>query len=66
MIRFLGVSDRVQCAFCAGTLGNLEVGDNIKVLHRQYFQYCRMAKSKGVDIFLLQNGRKQGVCILIL
>lgn len=39
---FTGTSDRVQCAFCAGTLGNWEAGDDPRNLHKQYFHYCKM------------------------
>lgn len=43
---FLGISDRVQCAFCAGALGNWEDGDIPSVSHKKFFGYCKMAQSK--------------------
>ena len=44
---FLGISDRVQCAFCQGYLLNFEEGDNIKELHPKYFKDCSMAKKSN-------------------
>ena len=46
-ISFLGISDRVQCAFCRGYLLNFEEGDNVKELHLKYFKDCSMAKKSN-------------------
>ena len=39
---FVGVIDRVQCAFCQGYLQNFEKGDCPKELHIRYFKDCLM------------------------
>lgn len=42
----IGVSDRVQCAFCAGVIRNWEKGDIPKQSHKNFFNYCKMVQSK--------------------
>ena len=42
-----GESDRAQCAFCAGFLGNWETGDPpVAAQHRRFFPYCKRAQRK--------------------
>ena len=43
---YTGVADRVQCAFCGGIVRNWDRGDKPKVLHKNYFNYCKMVRSK--------------------
>ena len=37
---YLGVTDRVKCAFCNGVLRNWEPGDDPTVEHRKFFPKC--------------------------
>ena len=46
-VYILGISDRVQCAFCQGYLLNFEEGDNPKELHSKYFKDCNMVKKSN-------------------
>ena len=47
---YLGIADRVKCAFCNGILRNWELGDEPMVEHRKFFPNCaflRDARAAG-------------------
>lgn len=43
---YTGVADRVQCCFCAGIVRNWERGDVPKLLHRNFFDYCKIVLNR--------------------
>jgi hypothetical protein len=56
---YTGVSDRVQCVFCSGYLGNWEIGDCPKSLHKKYFSYCKIPSKRITNnIPLAKDGEK--------
>ena len=43
---YTGAADRVQCAFCGGIVRNWDRGDVPKLLHKNFFNYCKMVQSE--------------------
>ena len=43
---YTGRADRIQCAFCGGSIRNWYRGDVPSVRHRNSFNYCQIVQSK--------------------
>lgn len=52
---YLNNADLVRCAFCAGIIGQWEVGDQPHDEHRKFFPTCPMIRQQQHDISPRQN-----------
>ena len=43
---YTGMSDKVQCVVCGGILKNWEKGDTPRLLHKKYFNFCKIVQGQ--------------------
>ncbi|XP_019639430.1 PREDICTED: baculoviral IAP repeat-containing protein 7-like [Branchiostoma belcheri] len=53
---YLGVRDKVECAFCGGVLHQWEKGDDPEVEHRRHYPHCPLMKNWATSNVPLGSG----------
>ncbi|VDI81728.1 Hypothetical predicted protein [Mytilus galloprovincialis] len=54
---YMGIGDKVQCAFCGGVLSGWSCGDNIHIKHATHYGHCIVVRMVKHNRYAVYNDR---------